>query len=276
MKNIVLSFYPADNCVQMRFHNIVYFYTFKLYTCTLRRFAALHLTCTGKSLHSILRHRVFRYGGMRNTPSSWLTYYCCVFSFFLCFSALSLAAQSEHLNREAIAPLKESQLFIGAQLSPGYSTLLPYRNTVFHPAYQAGLLARYELKNNFGLSSGLAYSREGLAFKTGDQRNSLSLHYLRVPLLLLYRFDCGIKDLCPEAGVGAAAGYLLTKEQRSMFRPFDAGLQSQIGFRYRLLRGLHLHFCLQHFRGLTDMLSTNRIKDHNQSTRLQLSLLGGF
>lgn len=199
-----------------------------------------------------------------------------LFFILLVFFSLPTVSQTEHLERAAIAPLKESRLFIGGALAPGYSTILPYRNTVFHPTLQLGLQFRYDFRNNLGLTTGIALSREGLAFKSGDEKKVQNLDYLRVPLLVLYRFNCGIKDLCPEAGIGAAGGVLFRERDQQIFSMYDAGIQTQVGFRYRLLRGLHLHVCVQHYRGLTDLLPTNVINDNNQSTRLQISILAGL
>jgi len=185
-------------------------------------------------------------------------------------------AQEEHWKRKAISPLKEARFFAGATLGLGYSTILPYRNTRFHSSCNLGALFRYELSTNFGLSSALLVSREGLSLMSGDELKVEHLDYLRLPLMALYRFDCGIKDLCPEAGIGATGGILLKKKDHQFFSLYDGGIQTQIGFRYRLLRGLHLNLCIQHYRGLIDILSGNRMREQNQSTRLQLTLLAGF
>jgi hypothetical protein len=197
------------------------------------------------------------------------------FTLFLCV-LFPAKAQDEHWSRKAISPLKESRFFAGATLGLGYSTILPYRNTRFHPSCNLGALFRYELSTHFGLSSALLLSREGLSLKSGDVLKVTHLDYLRIPIMAVYRFDCGIKDLCPEAGIGAAGGILLKKKDHQFFSLYDGGIQTQIGFRYRLLRGLHLHLCIQHYRGLIDILSGNRMWEQNQSTRLQLTLLAGF
>jgi outer membrane protein W len=140
-----------------------------------------------------------------------------------------------------------------------------------------GALANYSINEHVGLSAKLLYSQLG-AGTTVNSDVYTRLHYLQMPISLVYYFNEGGDKFRPKIYAGPYFGTLLranneiNNEMKNVFNKRDIGGQLGVGFNYLVKSRTWLNVDLGYGKSFTDISVSELNKLYNSSFSLNVGL----
>ncbi len=198
--------------------------------------------------------------------------------------ASSLAAFSQDNNNkiETPAPIEQSKFSIGLKGGFGHSFIMPYRNYIFCPSWDAGISAIYAPGTHWGIGLDALYSMEGAKFEYLDPVSGngydrqVTLDYVRIPVKAIYFFRDYDKDFRPKVSLGPSLGILVGEVNSTNARSIDLGGKFTAGFNYRVARAIWINVDASYYQGFMDVYSGNSENDLNGNVRLDAGINFGF
>jgi Outer membrane protein beta-barrel domain len=139
-----------------------------------------------------------------------------------------------------------------------------------------GALANYSINEHVGLSAKLLYSQLGAGTTVTDAYTRL--HYLQMPISLVYYFNEGGDKFRPKIYAGPYFGSLLranneiNNEMVNVFNKRDIGGQLGLGFNYLVKSRTWLNVDLGYGKSFTDISVSDLNKLYNSSFSLNVGL----
>lgn len=183
-----------------------------------------------------------------------------------------------------VASAQRENISIGPMIGGTYSTLPNLGSNVLTTKYKAGPAAgvfiNYSIKEHFGLSANVLYTRWGTKIETPTPAFNLNLDYIHVPILATYYFgnDMGQGAVRPKIFLGPSVSFQTGQSGspfiiNDSFKKFDVGATAgaglNIGFAHQQWLNIDVRYNLGFSKVYTD---PNLSKVHNQS----FSLLVGY
>jgi outer membrane protein W len=173
---------------------------------------------------------------------------------------------------------------LGINAGLGHAWLKNYDNSKYKPAGNFGLSFIHSTETNFGFGADLKYSFEGgkkeATVGNTTVTNTTSLHYVRVPLKLIYFFGKYGQKVRPKISAGPSFGFLAggkdkievgntttEYESKDRYEGFDMGIHGTAGFNYRLVARTWLVTDVVYYHGFKNILpetsSSPRLSNRN-------------
>jgi len=125
---------------------------------------------------------------------------------------------------------------------------------------KGGLIFVYSTKTHFGFGADLKYSAEGFSYKVPgfDEKNSVHLNYLRIPVHAIYFFGEYGDHMRPKVFLGLTPGFLLSAKSedtdiKDEMNSFDLGIHGGVGLNVRLASAIWLNTDLTYYHGFLDI-----------------------
>jgi hypothetical protein len=160
----------------------------------------------------------------------------------------------------------------------GHSYMTPYKQYEYKFTWNGGLSALYTPDDRWGIGMDVKYSSEGRMI-AGVVRD---LNYLRVPLRGILFFGPVESRMRPKITFGPAVGFLINTTYIRRYEPnfIDLGVNTSVGFNYKLAEAFWFTLDLRSYHGLTDVYtrvgSDVSTKEFNGNVSLDTGLLFGF
>lgn len=202
---------------------------------------------------------------------------------FIALTTTSILGYSQNNNDiKPPAPIEQSKFSIGLKGGFGHSFMLPYKNTIFCPSWDAGISGIYAPGKHWGLGVDVLYSMEGSRLEYTNPLTGLgyntkrTLDYIRIPVKAIYFFRDYQKDFRPKITLGPSLGILVGEVNSVNAASIDLGGKASIGFNYRVARAIWINVDATYYQGFMDVYSGNSNTDLNSNVRLDAGINFGF
>lgn len=199
------------------------------------------------------------------------------------FASVFTAYSQDNNNRiDPPTPITQSKFSIGLKGGFGHSFMMPYRNYIFSPSWDAGISAIYAPGTHWGLGVDALYSAEGAKFEFLDPETGkgydrqVRLNYIRIPVKAIYFFRDYEKDFRPKVALGPSLGILIGEANSTNASSIDIGGKFTAGFNYRVARAVWINVDASYYQGFTDVYGSNSGNDLNGNVRLDAGINFGF
>jgi hypothetical protein len=202
---------------------------------------------------------------------------------FIALASSALLGYSQN-NNDVVppAPVEQSKFSIGVKGGFGHSFMVPYKNYIFGPSWDAGISAIYAPGQHWGLGVDALYSMEGAKFEYLDNETGIgynrqaTLDYIRIPVKAIYFFRGYDKDFRPKITLGPSLGILVGEVNSVNASSIDLGGKITAGFNYRVARAIWINVDASYYQGFLDVYSNNSENDLNGNVRLDAGINFGF
>jgi outer membrane protein with beta-barrel domain len=202
---------------------------------------------------------------------------------FIALASSALIGYSQNNNTiDPPEPVEQSKFSIGVKGGFGHTFMIPYKNYIFCPSWDAGISAIYAPGQHWGLGVDALYSMEGVKFEylnpvtgIGYDRQA-TLNYVRIPVKAIYFFRDYDKDFRPKITLGPSLGILAGEVNSVNASSIDLGGKFTAGFNYRIARAIWINVDASYYQGFMDVYSSNTENDLNGNVRLDAGINFGF
>lgn len=172
-------------------------------------------------------------------------------------------------------------LSIGPMVGLNVSTLTAAPNTKNLLGLSIGGFANYSVNEHVGIGAKVMYSQLGSAYTFNEDINRL--HYLQIPLTLIYFFGDAGNQFRPKIFAGPYVGALLRADHKSgdevlgkdgqpYYNKTDVGGLVGAGFNYRIQSRTWLNVDAGFGKSFTDVTKTNDNVYHNLAFSLNVGI----
>ncbi len=172
-------------------------------------------------------------------------------------------------------------LSIGPMVGLNVSTLTAAPNTKSLLGVSIGGFANYSVNEHVGIGAKVMYSQLGSAYTFNEDINRL--HYLQIPLTLIYFFGDAGNQFRPKIFAGPYVGALLRANHKSgdevlgtngqpYYNKTDIGGLVGAGFNYRIQSRTWLNVDAGFGKSFTDVTKTNDNVYHNLAFSLNVGI----
>lgn len=171
---------------------------------------------------------------------------------------------------------KPCQLNIGPTGGFCNSFLFPFDEYKMQPCWNAGLSAAFVPDNKFGYGMDVKYSAEGSRLENPDDTTVSVLHYIRVPVKLIYYFGRYENDFHPKCSIGPTIGFLVNEAHSYGAKNVDLGVSGSAGFNYRLFSTTFLSIDFNYYQGFIDVYGKTSNKELNSNFGFNVGVIFGM